>query len=169
MDQNLHADATYDHTSRYHEEVNGVQLLQHEEYLKPESKSNMTLGEKSYISGIKQPLLDGARAEEGLKKLDSFNQWVLDGALEDVTESHIQTGSRADWDTVESENCVDDSSQVRMENYVLSPSLSQEQLFSIIDFSPNWAYEDSEVKVRYLLHMLCDKRSYVKCAFNVLS
>ncbi|EXB29454.1 Calmodulin-binding transcription activator 3 [Morus notabilis] len=151
--QNLHTGAAYNLTSRYHEEVNGVELLQiqqgnneHEECLKSVSKSNSPLEEKSYISGIKQSLVDGPFAEEGLKKLDSFNRW-MSKELGDVNESHMQTSSRADWDTVESENCVDDSSQARLDNYVLSPSLSQDQLFSIIDFSPNWAYETSEVKV----------------------
>lgn len=153
MDQNLHTGAAYNLTSRYHEEVNGVELLQiqqgnneHEECLKSVSKSNIPLEEKSYITGIKQSLVDGPFAEEGLKKLDSFNRW-MSKELGDVNESHMQTSSRADWDTVESENCVDDSSQARLDNYELSPSLSQDQLFSIIDFSPNWAYETSEVKV----------------------
>lgn len=151
--QNSHTGTTYNLTSRYHEEVNSVELLQiqqesteHEEYLKSLSKSNVPTEEKSYISGIKQALLDGSFAEEGLKKLDSFNRW-MSKELGDVNESHMPTSSRDDWDTVESENCVDDSNQARLDSYVLSPSLSQDQLFSIIDFSPNWTYESSEVKV----------------------
>ncbi|XP_062099603.1 calmodulin-binding transcription activator 3 isoform X2 [Humulus lupulus] len=141
-------------TFRYQSEVaSGDELLkvhrgnaEHDDFVKPVSKSNMNLEEKPYISGMKQPLLDGSFAEEGLKKLDSFNRW-MSKELGDVNESHMQTTSRAYWDSVESDTCVDDSSQVRLDNYVLSPSLSQEQLFSIIDFSPNWAYESSEVKV----------------------
>lgn len=156
MDQNLLPSSAYNLTSRYCEDINGDELLQihhgnteHDNYLKSDSKGNMNLEEKSYISGVKQPLLDGSFAEEGLKKLDSFNRW-MSKELGDVNESHMQIGSRTDWESVESDNCVDDSSQVRMDYYVLSPSLSQEQLFSIIDFSPNWAYEKSEVKVLYI-------------------
>lgn len=172
-DQNPHTGATYNLTSRYHEEVNGVELLQiqqgsteHDEYLKSFSKSNVPTEEKSYISGIKQALLDGSFAEEGLKKLDSFNRW-MSKELGDVNESHMPTSSRDDWDTVESENCVDDSNQARLDNYVLSPSLSQDQLFSIIDFSPNWAYESSEVKV-LLCHPICSSiGSRIKYDSNV--
>ncbi|PON86147.1 Notch [Trema orientale] len=150
VDQNLLTSSAYNLTSRY---VNGDELLQihhhgnteHDDYLKSASKSNTNPEEKSYISVMKQPLLDSSFAEEGLKKLDSFNRW-MSKELGDVNESR-QTTSRDYWDSVESDSCVNDSSQVRLDNYVLSPSLSQEQLFSIIDFSPNWAFENSEVKV----------------------
>lgn len=153
--------------------ANGDELLrvhrgntEHDNYLKSVSKSNMNMEEKSFNSGVKQPLLDGSFAEEGLKKLDSFNQW-MSKELGDVSESHMQTSSRAYWDSVETDNCVEDSSQVRLDNYVLSPSLSQEQLFSIIDFSPNWAYEISEVKV-LLCHPICSSiGSLIKYDSNV--
>ncbi|PRQ48669.1 hypothetical protein RchiOBHm_Chr2g0113341 [Rosa chinensis] len=68
--------------------------------------------------------------------------------LEDVDEPQMQSGSEAYWDTVQSENEVDDFSvplQVRLDCYMLGPSLSHDQLFSIVDFSPNWAYENSEI------------------------
>lgn len=38
-------------------------------------------------------------------------------------------------------------SQGHLDTYVLDPSVSNEQLFSIIDYSPSWAFEGSEVKV----------------------
>ncbi|KAM6563826.1 hypothetical protein CsatB_023824 [Cannabis sativa] len=154
VDQTLLTGSDNNLTSRYRGEVaHGDELLkihrgniEHDDFVKPVSKSNMNLEEKPYNSGTKQPLLVGSFAEEGLKKLDSFNRW-MSKELGDVNESHMQTSSRAYWDSVEGDTCVNDSSQVRLDNYVLSPSLSQEQLFSIIDFSPNWAYESSEVKV----------------------
>ncbi|KAF3441067.1 hypothetical protein FNV43_RR19353 [Rhamnella rubrinervis] len=68
-------------------------------------------------------LLDSSHTEEGLKKLDSFNRW-MSKELGDVNESHMQTSSGSYWDTVDAENGVDDSSQVRLDNYMLSPSLS---------------------------------------------
>ncbi|KAK6118384.1 hypothetical protein DH2020_047801 [Rehmannia glutinosa] len=96
---------------------------------------------------IRQPLLDGVM-REGLKKLDSFDRW-MSKELGDVAESTMQPGSGAYWETVGSEDVNDSgiSTQVPLDNYVLSPSLSQDQLFSIIDFSPNWAYSGSEIKV----------------------
>ncbi|KAE8672694.1 putative protein phosphatase 2C 10-like [Hibiscus syriacus] len=51
----------------------------------------------------------------------------------------MQSSSGFSWSTVECGNVSDDSS--------LSPSLSQEQLFSIVDFSPKWAYIDLETEV----------------------
>ncbi|KAF3439335.1 hypothetical protein FNV43_RR17612 [Rhamnella rubrinervis] len=147
--QDLYQGTTCNLTSKYPEqEINGVELLQlqhsnteHESDLK-----SVLEGKPNYISGKKQSLLDSSHTEEGLKKLDSFNRW-MSKELGDVNESHMQTSSGSYWDTVDAENGVDDSSQVRLDNYMLSPSLSQDQLYSIIDFSPNWAYEDSEVKV----------------------
>ena len=132
-----------------------IQLLNvdHGCYQKSDSERNMiTEGKANYSSALKQPLLDSSLTEEGLKKVDSFNRW-MSKELGDVNESHMQSrlsSSAAYWDTVESENGVDESSispQGHLDTYMLGPSLSQDQLFSIIDFSPNWAYAGSEVKV----------------------
>ncbi|KAI3691476.1 hypothetical protein L2E82_49837 [Cichorium intybus] len=116
------------------------------EDLKPNLDSNPTLDEKS--GSLKPPFLDGFK-KEGIKKLDSFDRWMTK-ELGDVKESQTQSTSGTYWEAVESENGVDDSiisPQVHLESYVLGPSLSQDQLFSIIDFSPNWAYAGSEIKV----------------------
>ncbi|PWA44415.1 Ankyrin repeat-containing protein [Artemisia annua] len=88
--------------------------------------------------------------KEGLKKLDSFDRWMTI-ELGDVKETQTQSTSGTYWEAVESKNGVDDSiisPQVHLDSYVLGPSLSQDQLFSIIDFSPNWAYADSEIKLQ---------------------
>jgi hypothetical protein len=125
---------------------------EHGYYLDSGQESKVTLeGKTNNICAIK-PLLDGSLAEEGLKKLDSFNRW-MSKELGDVNESHTQSSSGAYWDSVEGESRVDESSvspQVHLDNYTLGPSLSQDQLFSIIDFSPNWAYEGSEIKVPWI-------------------
>lgn len=118
------------------------------EYSLESALGNATLeGKPNYISGLKNSLLDGSFNDDGLKKLDSFNRW-MNKELGDV-ESHMQTSSGACWDTLESENGIIHSNQIRLDNDMLGPSLSQDQLFSIIDFSPNWAYENSELKVHY--------------------
>ncbi|KAK9904484.1 hypothetical protein M0R45_000707 [Rubus argutus] len=96
--------------------------------------------DKRLVSGIENI----PKVQQNWQELDSFNRW-MSKELEDVDEPQMQSNSGAYWDTVESENEVDEPSvplQVR-----LGPSLSHEQLFSIVDFSPNWAYENSETKV----------------------
>ncbi|XP_024019885.1 calmodulin-binding transcription activator 2 [Morus notabilis] len=94
---------------------------------------NSTEGNINYAFTLRQQLLDG---EEGLKKLDSFSRWVTK-ELGEVDDLQMQSSSGIPWSTVE--NVVDDSS--------LSPSISQDQLFSIIDFSPKWGFTDSQPKV----------------------
>lgn len=80
-------------------------------------------------------LLDG---DESLKKVDSFSRWVTK-ELGEVDDLQMQSSSGIAWSTVECENVSDDAS--------LSPSLSHDQLFSIVDFSPKWAYIDLESEV----------------------
>ena len=129
--------------------------LQHDvQFQLSHTEHSMDLEGKSiYSSAVKQHLLDRSLSGEGLKKLDSFNRW-MSKELEDVNASHVHSNSGAYWDTVESENVIDATkipSQVLLNTYVLGPSLSQDQLFSIIDFSPNWTYVGSEIKVVFNL------------------
>ncbi|KAK4271259.1 hypothetical protein QN277_019976 [Acacia crassicarpa] len=84
---------------------------------------------------VKRSLLDG---EESLKKVDSFSRWITK-ELEEVDDLHMQSSPGISWSADECGNVIDDSS--------LSPSLSQDQLFSINDFSPTWAYAESETEV----------------------
>ncbi|WZZ18508.1 calmodulin-binding transcription activator 3 isoform X2 [Brassica napus] len=88
-----------------------------------------------YLSTKKQHLLDGALGEEGLKKVDSFSRWMSKElgdvcVIADANESFTHSSSTA-----------------YLDGYVTSPSLSKEQLFSIIDFAPNWTYVGCEVNV----------------------
>ncbi|EPS74407.1 hypothetical protein M569_00343, partial [Genlisea aurea] len=94
----------------------------------------------------RRPLLEGL--QEGLKKLDSFDRW-MSKELGDVAEPiGLSSSSGAYWETIQSEDDSGMPTEVPpVDNYLLGPSLSHEQLFSIIDFSPNWAYSDSDVKV----------------------
>ncbi|XP_022893605.1 calmodulin-binding transcription activator 3-like isoform X3 [Olea europaea var. sylvestris] len=116
--------------------------------LKSETDGNLNMENKANYPALRQPRVDGV-LREGLRKLDSFDRW-MSKELGDVTETHMQPSSGADWETVDREVGVDDSgisSQVPLDNYILGPSLSQDQLFSILDFLPNWAYAGSENKV----------------------
>ncbi|WCJ41982.1 Calmodulin-binding transcription activator 2 [Euphorbia peplus] len=102
------------------------------------SENGIPVEDNNKHNFVKKPLLDG---EEGFKKVDSFSRWVS-RELADVDDLHMRSSSGLSWSTVECENAVNDSS--------LSPSVSQDQLFSIIDFSPKWAYADSKLEVHVI-------------------
>ncbi|KAL1540816.1 calmodulin-binding transcription activator 2-like isoform X1 [Salvia divinorum] len=125
--------------------------------LKSEPGRNLNAGDKANYLSLRQPLLDGVM-REGLKKLDSFDRWISK-ELDDVTESTMQPGSGVYWETVGGGDGDDSgiSTQVPSDNYILSPSLSKDQLFSIIDFSPNWTYSGSEIKVLVTGRFLRDR------------
>lgn len=116
--------------------------------LKSEPDGNSNVGDKNNYPTLRQPLLHGVM-RESLKKLDSFDRWVSK-ELDDVTESTMQPDSGVYWESVGGGDGDNSgiSTQVPSDYYVLGPSLSQHQLFSIIDFSPNWAYSGSEMKVQ---------------------
>ncbi|KAL4645329.1 hypothetical protein ACB092_02G227900 [Castanea dentata] len=200
LDQNVHAESVYGVTCMFQEQdVNRFKLhnswepilpktdkqdndpmqnnlqvklsnADHGYYLKSNPEINIALEGKTNSSfTIKQTRLDGSLTEE-LKKLHSFNRW-MSKELGDVNESHTQSSSGAYWDTVESENRVDESNishQVCLINYTLGPSLSQDQLFSIIDFSPNWAYEGSKVKVLITGRFLKNQQEVENCKWSCM-
>lgn len=104
----------------------------------------------NYPLTVKRSLLDG---EDSLKKVDSFSRWISK-ELGEVADLHMQSSTGISWSTDESGHVIDDSS--------LSPSLSNDQLFSIYDFSPKWAYAASEAEV-LLQCIICStmrKRKY---------
>lgn len=101
---------------------------------------------------LKQSSLDLFKIEpDGLKKLDSFSRW-MSNELPEVADLDIKSSSDAFWSTTESVNVADGSSlpiNEQLDAFVVSPSLSQDQLFSIIDVSPSWAYKATKTKVLY--------------------
>ncbi|KAF5190300.1 Calmodulin-binding transcription activator [Thalictrum thalictroides] len=134
------------------------------------------LGNSSNISGTinhcsdtNQLLSDNSKTE-GLKKLDSFTHW-MNNEFGEVDQSLLQSSSVINWGTVENENGVgvsDLSPEVHLDAYVLSTVLSQEQLFSIIDFSPSWGYTDSETKVLITGVFLMDQQDVPKCKWSCM-
>ncbi|KDP46823.1 hypothetical protein JCGZ_24032 [Jatropha curcas] len=187
-DQKSYPDSTHDPTASFNEQEvvsddlsNTLALFQKRGSDHPvqndvqvkhsNTENSMSLEGKSvYSSAMKQHLLDRSVSEEGLKKLDSFNRW-MSKELGDVKESCMQSSSGAYWDTVESENGIDDPkipSQVHLDTFVLGPSLSQEQLFSIIDFSPNWAYAFSEIKVLITGRFLKSREEAETCKWSCM-
>lgn len=118
---------------------NNLQMQQRDVESHSQTKSNSESeihgeGTINFSFSVKQKLLNG---EGNLEKVDSFSRW-MSKELEEVDNLHVQS-SGIQWSTEECGNVVDDSS--------LSPSLSQDQLFSIIDFSPKWTYTDPEIEV----------------------
>ncbi|CAH2043556.1 unnamed protein product [Thlaspi arvense] len=77
------------------------------------------------------------KKEDSLKKVDSFSRWVSNelGEMEDL-QMQSSSGGIA-WATVETAAAASS----------LSPSLSKDQRFTIIDFWPKWTQTDSEVEV----------------------
>lgn len=166
MEQNLQIHTNYDQNARlYEENIGSLDLFdslesQHGEQsgqfaitdigsiIKTDMENSATLDRKVNHPALKQPLLGGI-SKDGLKNLDSFGRW-MSKELGDVDEPQNQSSSGAYWEAVGSEvgNVNSNiSSQVEFETYTMSPSLSQDQLYSIIDFSPNCAYAGTEIKV----------------------
>ncbi|KAH9606419.1 hypothetical protein KSS87_015062 [Heliosperma pusillum] len=106
--------------------------------------SSMELPDTSITSvAAKQPLLGSLRAEEGLQKVDSFSKWMTK-ELDGVDDLQLKSSSNLSWQNIETATDVDDPS---MENYSMSPSIGQDQLFDIQDFSPSCASMETETKV----------------------
>ncbi|KAA8527978.1 hypothetical protein F0562_035153 [Nyssa sinensis] len=97
--------------------------------------------------------VDGVSNEEAgeLKKLDSFGRWMDKEIGGDCDDSLMASDSGNFWNTLDTEN--DDkevsslSHHMQLEIDSLGPSLSQEQLFTIVDFAPDWAYSGIATKV----------------------
>ncbi|WOL01102.1 hypothetical protein Cni_G09815 [Canna indica] len=111
-----------------------------------ETSVNESFGHPSLV---KQPTLDFSSLQgEGLKKYDSFSRWMCK-ELGEVEDSHLKSSSGLSWSAVGSDHVVEDSgiSDPEPLDAYINLSLSQDQLFSIIDFSPNWVYAGLETKV----------------------
>lgn len=107
-------------------------------------------GQKSEDQDISLPT-DGS-AE--LKKLDNFGRWMDKEIGVDCDDSLMASDSGNYWNAIDAQN--DDkevsslSCRIQLDIDSLGPSLSREQLFSIFDFSPDWAYSGVETKVNLM-------------------
>jgi calmodulin-binding transcription activator len=112
-------------------------------HLRDDLKSNSTKEVPSeetinYPLPVRRTLLD---RDESLRKVDSFNRWITK-ALGEVDDLNMQSSPGISWSADDCGHVIDDTS--------LSPSLSQDQLYSIADFSPKWAYAESDTEVLIL-------------------
>ncbi|KAJ3702627.1 hypothetical protein LUZ61_006332 [Rhynchospora tenuis] len=91
---------------------------------------------------------DGNSLFPPLEKGDSFNRW-MSKELDEV-DSKVKSNSDTLWNTVEAEGVLDDtvvSSHGQLDTYTVGPMISPDQLFSIVDYSPTWAYVGITTKV----------------------
>ncbi|KAG2646908.1 hypothetical protein PVAP13_2KG546800 [Panicum virgatum] len=120
---------------------------------------------------LKQSSLDPFKIEpDGLKKFDSFSRW-MSNELPEVADLDIKSSSDAFWSTTETVNVADGSSipiNEQLDAFVVSPSLSQDQLFSIIDVSPSWAYNGTKTKVIITGTFLTRKEDVENCKWSCM-
>lgn len=96
-----------------------------------------------------------------LKKFDSFGRWMDKEYGGDCGDSLMASDSGHYWNTLDAG--TDDkevsslSRHMQLDMDSLGPSLSWEQLFSIHDFSPDWAYSGVETKVLIVGEFLGNK------------
>ncbi|XP_008223475.1 PREDICTED: calmodulin-binding transcription activator 2-like [Prunus mume] len=97
-----------------------------------------------------------------LKKLDSFGRWMDKEIGVDCDDSLMASDSGNYWSPLDAENGDKEVSSLSHHMHLdiesLGPSLSQEQLFSIHDFSPDWAYSETETKVLIVGSFLGSKK-----------
>ncbi|KAJ6841509.1 calmodulin-binding transcription activator 3-like [Iris pallida] len=126
-------------------------------------------GKFTYASLLKQLSLDVASTDgDGLKKYDSFSRW-MSNELGEVDDSQINPSSEVYWSTIQSESVAEDSSisnQEQLDTYLVGPSLSQDLLFSILDFSSNWAYTGQQTKVIIRGNFLKNRKDVEKCKWS---
>lgn len=117
--------------------------------MKSSLDTDRTIGDGNYSFIVEQPLFDGFQLEEGLKKVDSFSRW-MSKELGEVEELPMQSTDGIPWSVIESGDAVADyalPTQLQLDPSLFNPSISQDQIFSISNFSPNWAYSNSSTKV----------------------
>ncbi|MQL91488.1 hypothetical protein Taro_024098 [Colocasia esculenta] len=139
----------------------GVLKHEHIEYIDSLNRYKNMTNDVHYLNQVAkdQPVKNkietscekNADQPEVLKKLDSFGRWMNKELGQDCDESLMATDSGNYWNALDTQS--DDkevsslSRQMQLDIGSLGPSLSQEQLYSILDFSPDWAYSGSETKV----------------------
>ncbi|CAA0812405.1 Calmodulin-binding transcription activator 2, partial [Striga hermonthica] len=98
-----------------------------------------TIGNGNYSLIMKKPL------GETLKKVDSFSSWIA-SELGEVDDLDMQSSDAILWSTMGIEYEHNMAAQLHVDTHMLNPSISFDQLFSISDFLPNWAYSNLETK-----------------------
>ncbi|XP_078164886.1 calmodulin-binding transcription activator 3-like isoform X5 [Carex rostrata] len=104
-----------------------------------------------------------------LEKGDSFNRW-MSNELEEV-DSNVKSNSHTLWNTVEAEAVLANtggSSHGHLDTYMVGPMISQDQLFSIVDYSPSWAYVSVTTKVLVMGTFLKSNEEVNRCKWSCM-
>ncbi|KAK9161829.1 hypothetical protein Syun_008170 [Stephania yunnanensis] len=125
--------------------VHDSHMLEHSFKKKPES--HMTIAGNNLSLGVE--IVEGSN--HGESELDNFGRWMNKELGKDCDDSLMASISGSCLNALNSQNDVKEASnpsrQMQLDIDSLGPSLSQEQLFSIHDFSPDWAYSGVDTKV----------------------
>ncbi|KAL5217929.1 hypothetical protein ABZP36_018613 [Zizania latifolia] len=120
---------------------------------------------------LKQLSLDLFKTESaGLKKHDSFSRW-MSKELGEVVDLDIKSSCDAFWSSAEIVDVAVGPSaptNEQLDAYVVSPSLSQDQLFSILDVSPSCSYIGSKTKVLVTGTFLASKENVDNCKWSCM-
>lgn len=115
------------------------------------SEDSFQQNDRSLEETISYPLLKTLSSnlsemlKDSFKKSDSFTRW-MSKALGEV-DSQIKSSSGVYWNSEETNNIIETSSCDQLDQCTIDPVLAQEQLFSIVDFSPSWTYAGSKTRV----------------------
>ncbi|KAL6515308.1 hypothetical protein OROHE_018940 [Orobanche hederae] len=115
---------------------------------------------------MKKPLISGLQKDESLKKVDSFSRWVAK-ELGDA-DLDLQSSNGISWSIIGGDYESNMPATLQVDTVTMNPSISQDQLFSIIDFSPNWAYVDLETKVLIVGAFLNSHQELSKCTWSIM-
>ncbi|KAL6517638.1 hypothetical protein OROMI_033339 [Orobanche minor] len=115
---------------------------------------------------MKKPLISGLQKDESLKKVDSFSRWVAK-ELGDA-DLDLQSSNGISWSIIGGDYDSNMPATLQVDTVTMNPSISQDQLFSIIDFSPNWAYVDLETKVLIVGAFLNSHQELSKCTWSIM-
>ncbi|WOK96064.1 calmodulin-binding transcription activator 1 isoform X1 [Canna indica] len=134
-------DAPHDHVPHNtHLRNNGISRLA--------TASDQPMGNECQASnGLNKPLDN----DGDLKRLDSFGRWMSKEIGKDCDDSLMASDSCNYWNAIDSQS--DDKevsslpSHMQLHMVPLEPLLSHEQLFTIHDFSPEWAFCGAETKI----------------------
>ncbi|CAA0807333.1 Calmodulin-binding transcription activator 2 [Striga hermonthica] len=126
-----------------------------------------TIGNENYSILMKKPLINGLQKDESLKKADSFSRWMAN-ELGGSGELNLQSNNGISWSIVGSEYDSSMPSTLQADTDTLNPSISQDQLFSIVEFLPNYAYADLETKVVITGTFLKSKQELSKCRWSIM-
>ncbi|EPS62952.1 calmodulin-binding protein, partial [Genlisea aurea] len=130
-------------------------------------KSMPETGTENYSFMLKKPLLNTLQSEESLKKVDSFSRWMVK-ELGEADELAMQPSSGISWSIIGNEYESNMPAQLEVDTETLSPSISQDQLFSITDFSPHWAFSNRQTKVLIAGMFLKGEAESSECSWSIM-